>query len=166
MYDLVRVLQTWQHYLRSKEFVIHSGHESLKYLKEQGKLNKRHVKWVELLKKILYAIKHKKGKGNIVFGALSRRHVLLSTLKTKIFGLETLREMYLHDAEFFEIYTACEKVSQNGYYTHNDYLFKEKRLCVCKCSIRDLLVKETHEGGLMRHLRVQKTLETLHEHFY
>jgi hypothetical protein len=33
LYALVRVLQTWQHYLWSKEFVIHSDHESLKYLK-------------------------------------------------------------------------------------------------------------------------------------
>ena len=35
-----------------------------------------------------------------------------------------------------------------------------------KSSIRELLVKEAHEGGLMGHFRVQKTLETLHEHFY
>src|SRR5438105_2641843 len=33
LYALVRVLQTWQHYLWSKEFVIHSDHESLKYLR-------------------------------------------------------------------------------------------------------------------------------------
>ena len=98
--------------------------------------------------------------------ALSRRHALLSTLETKIFGLETLREMYLHDAEFFEIYVACENVSQNGYYRYNRYLFKEKRLCVPKCSIRNLLVKEAHEGGLMGHFGVHKTLDVLHEHFY
>ncbi|XP_057996491.1 uncharacterized protein LOC131175835 [Hevea brasiliensis] len=33
MYALVRALETWQHYLWPKEFVIHSDHESLKYLK-------------------------------------------------------------------------------------------------------------------------------------
>ena len=33
LYALVRTLQTWQHYLLSKEFVIHSDHESLKFLK-------------------------------------------------------------------------------------------------------------------------------------
>ncbi|XP_048229070.1 uncharacterized protein LOC125369843 [Ricinus communis] len=32
-YALVRVLQTWQHYLCYKEFIIHTDHESLKYLK-------------------------------------------------------------------------------------------------------------------------------------
>jgi hypothetical protein len=49
LYALVRALHTWQHYLFPKEFVIHSDHESLKYLKGQGKLNKRHAKWVEFL---------------------------------------------------------------------------------------------------------------------
>ncbi|KAG7593973.1 Integrase catalytic core [Arabidopsis thaliana x Arabidopsis arenosa] len=42
LYALVRALQTWQHYLWPKEFVIHTDHESLKHLKSQQKLNKRH----------------------------------------------------------------------------------------------------------------------------
>jgi len=100
LYVLVRALQTWQHYLLSKEFVIHSDHESLKYLKGQGKLNKRHAKWVEFLEQFPYVIKHKRGKGNIFVDALSIIHVLLSTIETKFFGIETSREMYLHDAEF------------------------------------------------------------------
>ncbi|WVZ81827.1 hypothetical protein U9M48_029164 [Paspalum notatum var. saurae] len=45
LYALVRVLETWQHYLWPKEFVIHSDHESLKHIKSQAKLNKRHAKW-------------------------------------------------------------------------------------------------------------------------
>ncbi|XP_061337074.1 uncharacterized protein LOC133284106, partial [Gastrolobium bilobum] len=122
LYALVRALQTWQHYLLPKEFVINSCHESLKYLKGQGKLNKRHAKWVEFLEQFPYVIKHKKGKSNVVADALSRRH--------------------------------------------NDYLFKGKRLCVPKGSIRELLVKEAYAGGLMGHSGIQKTLDMLHEHFY
>jgi len=30
LYALVRVLETWQHYLWPKEFIIHSNHEALK----------------------------------------------------------------------------------------------------------------------------------------
>ena len=33
LYALVRALQTWQHYLWPKEFVIHKIHQSLKHLK-------------------------------------------------------------------------------------------------------------------------------------
>ncbi|XP_057985306.1 uncharacterized protein LOC131170264 [Hevea brasiliensis] len=46
MYALVRALETWQHYLWPKEFVIHSDLESLKHLKNQNKLSKRHAKWI------------------------------------------------------------------------------------------------------------------------
>jgi len=62
LYVFVRALKTWQHYLLTKEFVIHSDHESLKYLKGQGKLNKRHAKWVEFLEQFSYIIKYKRGK--------------------------------------------------------------------------------------------------------
>ena len=43
LYALVRTLETWQHYLWPKEFVIHSYHESLKHIKSQAKLNRRHA---------------------------------------------------------------------------------------------------------------------------
>ena len=33
VYALARTLETWQHYLWPKEFVIHSDHESLKHIK-------------------------------------------------------------------------------------------------------------------------------------
>jgi hypothetical protein len=49
LYALVRVLETWQLYLRPKEFLIHSDHKALKYLNGQAKLNHRHAKWVEFI---------------------------------------------------------------------------------------------------------------------
>ncbi|KAK6139092.1 hypothetical protein DH2020_027172 [Rehmannia glutinosa] len=89
LYALVRALETWQHYLWPKEFVIHTDHESLKYLKGQGK-----------------------------------------------------------------------------FYKHEGYLFREHKLCIPKCSIRELLVREAHGGGLMGHFGVHKTLEVLRDHFF
>ena len=80
LYALVRALQTWEHYLVSIEFVIHSDHESLKHLKGQHKLTKRHAKWMEFLEQFPYAIKYKNGKSNVVVDALSRRHTLFSKL--------------------------------------------------------------------------------------
>jgi hypothetical protein len=60
-YALIRALQVWQHYLWPKEFVIHTDHESLKYLKGQSKLNHRHAKLVEFMESFPYVIKYKKG---------------------------------------------------------------------------------------------------------
>ena len=86
---LVRTLETWQHYLWPKEFVIHTAdHESLKHLKEQGKLNRRHANWVEFIETFPYVIKYKQRKENIVADALSRRYAFVSSLNAKLLGFE------------------------------------------------------------------------------
>ena len=38
--------------------------------------------------------------------------------------------------------------------------------CVPNISMRELLVREAHESGLMGHFGVSKTLDVLHEHFF
>ena len=53
MYALVQALETWQHYLLAREFVVHTYHESLKFLKAQHKLNRRHAQWMEFLEPFL-----------------------------------------------------------------------------------------------------------------
>ena len=99
LYALIQTLETWQHYLWPKEFVIHFDHESLKHIKSQAKLNCRHAKWVEFFETFPYVIKHKKGKENVIADALSRRYTMLSQLDFKIFGLETIKDQYVHDDE-------------------------------------------------------------------
>ena len=108
LYALVRVLETWQHYLWPKEIVILSDHEALKYLKGQAKLNRHHAKWVEFIETFPYIVKYKKGKDNMVADALSRKSVLLNQLEVKVLGLESLKEMYKNDPEFSEPYNHCK----------------------------------------------------------
>jgi hypothetical protein len=48
-YAIVQALKKWRHYLLSKEFVMFTNHQALQYLSSQGKLNQRHMKWVEFL---------------------------------------------------------------------------------------------------------------------
>ncbi|KAG7599415.1 Reverse transcriptase RNA-dependent DNA polymerase [Arabidopsis suecica] len=166
LYALVRALQTWQHYLWPKEFVIHTDHESLKHLKGQQKLNKRHARWVEFIETFPYVIKYKKGKDNVVADALSRRYTLLSTLNVKLMGFEQIKELYATDHDFQEIYKACEKYASGHYFRQDGFLFYENRLCVPNCSLRDLFVREAHGGGLMGHFGIAKTLEVMKEHFH
>ncbi|KAH9697902.1 Endonuclease [Citrus sinensis] len=150
----------------SKEFVIHTDHESLKHLKGQYKLNKRHARWVEFIQTFPYVIRYKQGKENIVADALSRRYVLISTLNAKLLGFEHIKELYASDHDFSVEYQACEKTVVGKYFRHDGYLFRENKLCVPNCSLRDLLVRESHRGGLMGHFGVVKTLAVLQEHFY
>ena len=166
LYALVRALETWQHYLWPKEFVIRTDHESLKHLKSQHKLNKRHARWVEFIETFPYVIRYKQGKENVVADALSRRYALISTLDAKLLGFEHIKELYSADHDFGEIYALCEKTAEGKFYRHEDFLFREHRLCVPNCSVRDLLVRESHGGGLMGHFGVAKTLAMLQEHFF
>ena len=97
---LARDLQVWQHYLWLREFVIHTDHESLKYLKGQTKLNRRHAKWIEFIETFPYVIKYKQGKDNVVVDALSRSYNLFTSLSTKIIGFEHVKELYRDDTDF------------------------------------------------------------------
>ena len=103
----MRSLETWQHYLLSKEFVIHSDHESLKHLKGQLKLNQRHAKWSKFIESFSYIVKYKKGKDNVVADDLSRHHALLSQLDSKILGLESIKDLYATDTCFAEPFSKC-----------------------------------------------------------
>jgi hypothetical protein len=72
----------------------------LKYLKNQGKLNRQHAKWIEFIETFSYVVKHKKGKDNIIADALSRRCALLTRLDAKVIGLESIKTLYSEDHDF------------------------------------------------------------------
>ena len=167
LYALVRVLEVWQHYLWPKEFIIHSDHEALKYLKCQSNLNKRHAKWVEFIESFPYIIKYKKGKENVVADALSRKSMLLTHLDVQVPGLESLRDLYANDTDFSMPFAKCSDVKAwEKYHMHDGYLFRANKLCVPESSVRLLLLQESHGGGLMGHFGREKTLLMLGDHFY
>ena len=59
LYALVKALETWQHYLLSKEFVVHTDHETLKHLRNQTNLKRRHARWMNFIETFPYIIKCK-----------------------------------------------------------------------------------------------------------
>ena len=166
-YSLVRALMVWQHYLLPKEFIIHTDHESLKHFKGQQRLSRRQAKWVEFLESFAYVIKYKKGSTNVVADALSRRYVLITALQSKLLGFELIKEQYTLDEDFQVIAGRCaggEVV--DGYYMVDGFLYKGSKLCIPTGSIRELLVREAHAGGLSGHFGEKRTVELLKEHFY
>nr|GEX04787.1 hypothetical protein [Tanacetum cinerariifolium] len=78
-YAIVRTLDHWQHYLISKEFILHSDHEALK----SGKLNKG-------------------------ADALSRKYALINSLHPKVVGLKLLSQNYPTDLDFGELFSSCQ----------------------------------------------------------
>ena len=83
------------------------------------------------------------------------------TLNTRSF-----KEIYKDDHDFSLIFQECSKGGHKDFFIHDSFLFRGKRLCVPQGSLRQSLVRKAHEGGLMGHFRVAKTLDTLHEHFF
>jgi hypothetical protein len=128
LYALIRALKTCQHYLWPREFVIYTDHESLKHLKGQGKLNKRHARWMQYIKTFPYVIRYKQDKENIVADALSQRYVLLTSMSAKMLGFEYVKDMSADNANFSDVYKACDKAAFSKFYKHDGYLFKESKL--------------------------------------
>jgi len=87
---------------------------------------------------------------------------LLSSLGDQILGFDNIRELYVSDEYFSPIYASYGHKAQDGFYIAKGYLFKE----VSQGSIRKFLVKESHEGGLMGHFGIDKTLVFLKEKLF
>src|SRR4051812_3193876 len=163
-FALVRALEVWQHYLLPKEFVMHSDHESLRFLKTQVTFNKRHVKWVECIESFPCVVKYKKGKQNVVADALSRKNsTLLAQLDFHIIGLDAIKDLYATDSFFDPIFEKCTiNKGFDDYYLHNGFLFKQNKLCNPDSSLRRLFLQESHGGALMGHFGCENTyLHTL-----
>jgi hypothetical protein len=78
-------------------------------------------------------------------------------------GFEHLKEMYHKDLDFKEAYEACENPLIRDinewveYLIQYELLFKGSWLCIPKCSMRDNLLKEKHNKGLVGHFGHDKT---------
>ncbi|WMV41168.1 hypothetical protein MTR67_034553 [Solanum verrucosum] len=80
--------------------------------------------------------------------------------------------LYTKDPVFAQIIKDCEEWeterwmrdrSFTPYSKFNGFLLKGKRLCVPMSSWRELFVREAHNGGLMGHFGINKTMGILEE---
>ena len=54
----------------------------------------------------------------------------------------------------------------DGYYLVDGFLYRGRKLCILSGSVREMLLREAHAGGLFGHFGEKKTLKLLKDHFY
>jgi hypothetical protein len=92
---------------------------------------------------------------------------MLSQLDFKKFGLETIKEQYLHDAEFKDMLQNCrDGRTWNKFILNDGFVFCANKLCIPDGSVHILLLQEAHGGGFMGHFGVKKTKDILVAHFF
>ena len=104
--------------------MLFSYHKALKFINHQQKLNKRHATWVEFLQAYNFTIKHKASVHNVVADALSRKHVLLTSMQVKVVGFEMVKELYEKDVDFGEIWKMCDEKPYKEFMRVDGFLFK------------------------------------------
>ena len=86
-------------------------------------------------------------------------------------GFENLIAMYKDDVDCKDSYASCENsVTHNksqclDYMMQEGLLFKDSKLCIPRCSMRENLIQEKHSGGLSGHFGQDKTF-SLVSNFY
>jgi hypothetical protein len=92
---------------------------------------------------------------------------MLSQIDYKIFGLETLKELYATDLDFKAAYENCrEGRTWQKFVIHDGLLYCASKLCVPASSVRLMLLQEAHGGGLIEHFGVKKMEDMLSVHFF
>jgi hypothetical protein len=103
---------------------------------------------------------------------LSGRFLIVQEFQVDTLGFEHLKEMYQKDPYFKEAYEASknlllgDKIPWTKYLIQDGLLFKRSQLCIPRCSMRDNLMKEKHNRGLVGHFGHDKTFAQLRSSYY
>ncbi|GJT56285.1 transposon ty3-I gag-pol polyprotein [Tanacetum coccineum] len=98
---------------------------------------------------------------------LSKNTTLLVTISNEVVGFDSIKELYLSDEDFGNIWMDLETKQHQGEFILLDgYLFKGNHLCIPKTSLRSQLIKEVHAGRLSAYLGRDKTIASVESRFY
>ena len=79
-------------------------------------------------------------------------------MQAKVVSFEVFKETYQDDPHFGDLFQQLQQGQQptkSNFWLKDGFLFKELKLCVLKCSLRELMIVEQHNLG---HFGKSKTL--------
>ena len=98
--------------------------------------------------------------------------MVLQEVKVSTLGFENLIDMYKEDLHFKDIYASCENpVTHNRsqwlyYMLQEGLLFKDSKMCIPKCSMRENSMQEKHSIGLPGHFGQDKTFSHVSNFYF
>jgi len=102
---------------------------------------------------------HKSEKLNKDADALSRRHLLLSTLDSRVVVFKMIKDEYKIDKDLKELFDKCSHHLQGAFHLDQGFLLKGSQLCIPNSGIRESLIQKIHRGALAGYFEVDKTCQ-------
>jgi len=93
----------------------------------------------------------------------------LITMSTGVIGFERLTEEYDSCFDFEKIYVTLRDGPARemyDFFLQDGYLFRFRKLCIPRTSLRDFLSWEVHAGGLAGHFHQNKIIKVVKHRFY
>ncbi len=152
MWAVIHCFKTWGHYIGSKDVVVWTDNVSLKYFAIQPKLSLKQVRWQDTLVLFNLDIRHKFGKENVMPNVLSRKHQLKVVYMGETKFQKEVRLASRQDEFAKEMKQNIQKGIKSHFRLQNGLLwYKQNRLYVLEGRLRDVLLKECHDGPLVGH---------------
>jgi len=167
MWAIIHCLKTWGHYIGSQNVVVWTDNVTLKYFATQPKLSSKQVRWQDTLALFNVDIRHKPGKDNVVPDELSRKHQLRVVYVGETELQKEVHQASRRDAFAKEVRQNIQNGAKSHFHLQNELLwYKQKRLYVPERKVRELLLKECHDGLLAGHGGAKRTTTFIKKAYY
>jgi hypothetical protein len=173
MLVILHVMDLWHPCLLGQHFQIKIDHQSLKYFLEQRISSLDQQKWVTKLFGYNYEIIYKKGKGNVVVDALSKKYEEDRSLFSLSFivtdWLQEIFQEWLQDPKPSRLIQTLHQDPQAspGYSWHQH----ELRCKVCmylskQSNLKSIVLSKFHASPIVGHFGFTKTYERVKHSFF
>ncbi len=147
--------------------VVWTDNVTLKYFATQPKLSSKQVKWQDTLALFNVDIRHKPRKENVVLDALIRKHQLKVVYVGETELQKEVRLASYRDEFTKEMMQNIQNGAKSHFHLQNGLLwYKQNRLYVLEGKIKDIILKECHDGPLAGHGGAKRTKMFLKKSYY